>query len=164
MLVHVEHVLAAMQPLLTQLLNLPGMDVEDYQDRGQEMILEVEGRRAYASCPRCRQESQNLHQNHRHQVRDLSISQRQIFLNLNRRQFKCRPCGKPFSEEFDFISKRREYTDRFAEMIVQQVRHSDMHNVGVNHGLTDEAVASMVHYIAKKNARGREWASAVRHG
>jgi predicted Zn-dependent protease with MMP-like domain len=63
---------------------------------------------------------------------------------------------KPFSEEFDFISKRREYTDRFAEMIVQQVRHSDMHNVGVNHGLTDEAVASMVHYIAKKNARGRE--------
>ena len=95
MLVHVEHVLAAMQPLLTQLLNLPGMDVEDYQDRGHEMILKVEGRRAYASCPRCRQESQNLHQNHRHQVRDLSISQRQVFLNLNRRQFKCRLTGNP---------------------------------------------------------------------
>ena len=40
---HVEHVLAAMQPLLTQLLNLPGMDVEDYQERGHEMILKVEG-------------------------------------------------------------------------------------------------------------------------
>ena len=153
-----------MQPLLTQLLNLPGIDVEDYQDRGHELILEVEAGSVCASCPRCGQESQHLHQNHRYRVRDLSISQRRVFLNLNRRQFKCRPCGKPFSEEFDFISKRREYTDRFAEMIVQQVRHSDLHNVGVNHELTDEAVASMVHYIAKKNARGREWATTVRHG
>ncbi len=153
-----------MQPLLTQLLNLPGMDVEDYQDRGHELILEVEAGNACATCPLCGQESPHLHQNHRHRVRDLSLSQHRVFLNLNRRQFKCRPCGKPFSEEFDFISKRREYTDRFAEMIVQQVRHSDMHNVGVNRGLTDEAVASMVHYIAKKNARGREWAQAVGYG
>lgn len=58
--------------------------------------------------------------------------------------------------------QRRESTDRFAEMIVQQVRHSDMPNVGVNPELTDEAVASMVHYIAPKNARGREPTQAVR--
>lgn len=153
-----------MQPLLTQLLNLPGMDVEDYQDRGRELILEVEARRASASCPRCGQESGHLHQNHGHRVRDLSISQRSVFLKLNRRQFKCRPCGKPFSEAFEFVGNRREYTDRFAEMIVQQVRPSDMHNVGVNHGLTDEEVASMVQYIAKKNASGRERAAAVRIG
>lgn len=35
-------------------------------------------------------------------------------------------------------------------MIVHQVRHSDMHNVGVNHGSTDEQVASMVQYVSKK--------------
>jgi transposase len=139
-----------MQPLLTQLLDLPGMDVEDYHDLGGDLILEVEAHRACATCPRCGQESQQLHQNHRHRVRDLSISQRRVFLNLNRRQFKCRGCGKPFSEEFEFVSKRREYTDRFALMVVQQVRHSDMHNVGINHGLSDEEVASMVQYIAQK--------------
>jgi transposase len=79
-----------------------------------------------------------------------SISERPVYLNLNRRQFKCAPCGKPFSEEFEFIGKRRLYTDRFAEMIVQQVKHSDQHNVGVNHGLSDEEVASTVQYCAKK--------------
>jgi len=94
-------------------------------------------------------------------VRDLSISQRPVFLNLNRRPFKCRPCRKPFSEAFEFVGNRREYTDRFAEMIVQQVRHSDLHNVGVNHGLTDEKVASTVHYIAKKSACGRERTAAT---
>ncbi len=150
-----------MQPLLTQLLNLPGMDVEDDHDRGHKLILEVEAHHASADCPRCHQVSQNLHQNHGHRVRDLSIGERPVFLILNRRQFKCRPCEKPFSEAFEFVGKRREYTDRFAQMIVQQVRHSDMHNVGVNHGLTDEEVASMVQYIAKKNARGRERTAAV---
>jgi transposase len=89
-------------------------------------------------------------------VRDLSISQRRVFLNVNRRQFKCRGCSKPFSEAFDFVGKRRDYTDRFAEMIVQQVRHSDLHNVGVNHGLSNEEVTSTVQYIAKKNANRRE--------
>ena len=32
-----------MQPLLTQLLNLEGIKVEDYRDLGEQIILEVEG-------------------------------------------------------------------------------------------------------------------------
>lgn len=153
-----------MHPLLTQLLNLPGMEVEDYHDRSEYLVLEVEAYSASAMCPRCQQSSSQLHQNHWHQVRDLSISDRVVWLNLNRRQFKCQPCGKPFSEEFEFVGKRRPYTNRFAEMIVQQVRHSNMHSVGVNHGLSDEAVWSMVEYVSKKNASGCEQPAATRHG
>lgn len=33
-----------MQPLLTQLLGLPGIEVEDYHDLGNKIILEVEAR------------------------------------------------------------------------------------------------------------------------
>jgi transposase len=57
---------------------------------------------------------------------------------LYRRQFKCHTCKKPFSEALDFIGERRRYTDRFAEMIVKQVIHSDTHNVARNNGLTDD--------------------------
>jgi transposase len=76
--------------------------VEDHQDRGHELILEVEAQSASASCPRCGQVSHQLHQNHGHRVRDLRISQSPVFLNLNRRPFKCRPCEKPLSEAFEF--------------------------------------------------------------
>jgi hypothetical protein len=31
-----------MQPLLTQLLNLDGVAVEDYRDLGEQIVLEVE--------------------------------------------------------------------------------------------------------------------------
>ena len=136
-----------MQPLLTQLLNLPGIEVEDYYDLGDKIILEVEASSDKAICPRCEQESCHLHQNHRDLARDLNISQRQVFLKVNRRQFKCLKCGKPFSEALDFIGRRRKHTDRFAQAIVQQVLHSDTHNVALNNDLTDEEVWSMVKYL-----------------
>ena len=141
-----------MQPLLTQLLNLSGIEAEDFYDLGDQIIIEVEVKNEFATCSRCGQDSYHLHQNHRYLVRDLNISQRQVFLKVNRRQFKCFSCGKPFSEELDFIGRRRKHTDRFAQAIVQQVLHSDTHNVALNNDLTDEEVWSMVKYM-KKNLK-----------
>ena len=139
-----------MRPLLTRLLNLPGIEVEDYHELGDELILKVDAIRDFATCPRCGQESHHLHQNRGHLVRDLNISSFKVLLRVNRRQFKCKTCGKPFSEELDFVGRRRKHTDRFAEMIVKQVIHSDTHNVAKNNDLTDEEVWSMVKYLSKK--------------
>lgn len=142
-----------MQPLLTQLLNLPGIEVENYSDLGSELVLEVEAITTQATCPRCEQISCHLHQNHWYLARDLSISGRSVLLKVNRRQFKCQTCGKPFSEALNFIGNRRQQTDRFAQSIVQQVLHSDIHNVATQNDLTDEEVWSMVQYISKKNSK-----------
>ena len=141
-----------MQPLLTQLLGLAGIEVEDYHDFGDKIILEVEAITERATCPPCGQESSHLHQNHWYLARDLDISQRQVWLKVNRRQFKCHSCSKPFSEELDFIGGRRKHTNRYAQPIVQQVLHSDTHNVALNNDLTDEEVWSMVKYMSKKNS------------
>lgn len=141
-----------MQPLLTQLLSLPGIEVENFTDCGSQLILEVEAITTQAICPRCQQVSCHLHQNHWYLARDLSISRRTVFLKINRRQFKCQPCGKPFSETLDFIGNRRKQTNRFAEAIVQQVLHSDVHNVAVLNDLTDEEVWSMVQQVSKKTS------------
>jgi len=141
-----------MQPLLTEILNLPGVEVENYTEAGGQLILEVEAMTTQATCPRCQNRSGQLHQNHWYLARDLSISGRTVFLKVNRRQFKCQSCGKPFSEMLDFIGNRRKQTDRFAELIVQQVLHSDIRNVAIVNALTDEEVWSMVQYISKKNS------------
>ena len=139
-----------MQPLLTQLLNLDGVAVEDYRDLGDQIVLEVEAVKDCAICPRCGQTSHNVHQSHFHLAHDLNLSNRQVLLKYNRRQFKCHTCKKPFSETLNFIGERRRYTDRFAEMIVKQVIHSNTHSVAQNNGLTDDEVWSMVEYISKK--------------
>jgi transposase len=64
------------------------------------------------------------------QTVDLNLMGRAVFLKVNRHQFKCAPCGKPFSETFTFLGQQSKQTDRFAAMIVEQVIHRDLHNVG----------------------------------
>jgi transposase len=43
-------------------------------------------------------------------VKDLPWGENFVFLEINRRQFKCEKCGKPFSEELEFVRKRRTYS------------------------------------------------------
>ena len=141
-----------MQLLLTQLLGLEGIEVETYEERGNRFILEVEAKSESATCPRCGKVSHHLHQNHRHLIRDLDISERQTWLRVNRRQFKCDECGKPFSEELGFVEKRRSYTNRLARQIVKQVLHSDVANVARHNDLSEDVVWSMVEYLSEKNS------------
>jgi len=73
-----------MEPLLTQLLNLPGIVVESLRETETDLMLEVEAWTDKATCPRCSSSSSNLHQNHGYWVRDLPISNRQVRLKVNR--------------------------------------------------------------------------------
>lgn len=139
-----------MQLLLSDLLGLDGIEVETYRANGSGLVLEVEAKSESSMCPRCGEVSSHLHQNHGHLVRDLDISGRPVWLKVNRRQFKCKTCQKPFSEELTFVGKRMSYTNRLAEQVVKQVIHSDVSNVARNQGLSEDVVWSMVEYVSKK--------------
>jgi len=139
-----------MKRLMTKLLNLPGVIVEDSLETEAAIILSVRAKNQTAVCPRCGQVSRRLHQNKRHLVKDLPISNREVFIRVNRRQFKCEYCQKPFSERLDFVENKKSFTKRYARKITEQVIHSDINNVAKNNKLTTEQVESMVSYVAER--------------
>ena len=141
-----------MNLLLTELLNLPGVIVEDWQQTETELILCVEIDADFATCPSCSHVSFHLHANTSYWVRDLPLSNREVWLKVNRRRFKCFKCEKPFSEDLFFVCRRKKYTHRYASKITAQVVHSDVHNIAEINQLTDEEVWSMVNHVA--TARG----------
>ncbi len=76
--------------LLTELLNLKGVKVilhRQYQEIG--IILQFESTNKESICPRCGTKNYRLHQNHRYIVKNLQFGEQQVFLEINRRQFKC---------------------------------------------------------------------------
>ena len=135
---------------MTKLLNLPGIIVENSKQTEETLILSVKKEKKKAACPRCGQISHRLHQNERHLVRDLPMSNREVILRVNRRRFKCEKGQKPFREILDFGGERKRFTHRYAETITEQVIHSDLNNVAQNNGLTAEEVESMVRAVAEK--------------
>src|SRR4028119_1617855 len=72
-----------MNKLMTSILNLPGVVVEDYKQTGETLILVIKSQKTTACCPVCRQFSHHLHQNYRYLVRDLPIGNREVMLRVN---------------------------------------------------------------------------------
>ncbi|MBD2248308.1 ISL3 family transposase [Nostoc sp. FACHB-888] len=128
-----------------QILNLSEMKVLDFQElEGEEIIITIEKRINYSTCPNCRQNTYSIHQNHWRIIHDLPWNKKSVLLKINRRQFKCHKCKKVFSEQLNFVEKSKKYTKRLAFDIVQQVLNSNIHSVAKRNGLSDEEVESML--------------------
>jgi transposase len=131
--------------LLTELLNLEGVKVISHSPhQGIGIILQIESKKKEGICPRCSQKSRRLHQNHRLIVKDLPWGESPVFLSINRRQFKCETCSKPFSEELEFIQSRRTYTKRLAQKVIERVLKESIHSVAQEGVVTAEEIERML--------------------
>lgn len=138
-----------MKRQLTKILGLHGVIVKSQKVVEQSLILEIEKETKTAICPRCQQKSYRLHQNHYSLIKDLPWGEQAVLLRVNRRQFKCESCQKPFSEDLDFVKKRKKYTNRYARWITEQVIKSDLLSVALNNHLTESEVESMINQVAE---------------
>ena len=125
--------------LLTELLNLEGVKVASHrQYEGIGIIIQVEAIEKGSVCGRCGSNSNKLHQNRWHIIKDLSWGEKTVFLEINRRQFKGEKCQKTFSEEMGFVKERRTYTKRLATKILEEVLADDLSGVARKGVVTTE--------------------------
>lgn len=137
--------------VLTEILGLEGVLVYSHQQyEGIGIILQIESIADNAICNNCGQKSNKLHQNHRYIVKDSAWGEQPVFLEINRRQFKCDRCKKPFSEELDYINRRRTYTKRLAIKIIKEVLADSIHDVAKKGIVTAEEIEGMLKDASKE--------------
>jgi len=128
-----------------QILDLPDMKILGCQKvEGMGLVIEIEADVNFSTCDSCGQVSRNIHQNHWRIIQDLSWGVLPVLLKINRRQYMCKKCRKPFSEDLYFVDKKRGYTKRFAKQIVEQVLDSNIRSVASRNDLSEEQVESML--------------------
>lgn len=131
--------------LLTEVLNLEGVKVTSkHQHEGIGIILEIESSVKTSVCQRCGLKSDKLHQNHRQIIKDLNWGEQAVFLEINRRQFNCEKCQKPFSEKLDFVKSRRRYTKRLAAQTIEEVLADDISSVAKRGKVTEKDIERML--------------------
>lgn len=135
--------------LMTSLVNIPQFRVIDYQfQSGIGIFLKIEKKDLKVQCPSCSKTTDKLHQNHWYVVRDLPFGDKQVYLQVNRRQIRCDGCGSKFSEELEFVKKKRIYTERFKNKIIEEVLESDIKNVARRNGVSEQEVETMLKELA----------------
>lgn len=124
--------------LFNAILDLPAMTVSAVEYNDNEVHIHLVHTTERRSCPRCGQESAELHQNHARIVRDLPISGKACYLHFTKRRFFCRGCQQPFSEKLDFVDPYRDYTGRYQDYIYRLVRENNVSYVERIEGLSYE--------------------------
>ena len=131
--------------LMTQLLNLAGIKVRDYRlIEGIGIILSLENTNQQVICPNCGKITELLHQNNSQTVRDLSWGKQSVYLKINRRRMRCPHCDNKFTEELDFVRKKRIHTQRFVESIVEEVLNSDIKSIARRNDLSEQEIETML--------------------
>jgi transposase len=148
---------------LTNLLNLPNLEVLRYEATDNEaVILEVKPTLKVAVCPDCKKPSATLHDyDESRLIRDLSLFGRKCYLRLRSRRFECEACGCSFTERLEWIAFDSSYTRRFEEYVFTLCRKNTIQDVSQLLELGYEAVDGLFKRQAKKRHRhGKKGLSA----
>lgn len=130
---------------ITKIINLSSVKVINYYLIAEnEILIEVKNINPKAICPHCGKPSDKVHQNHSHRVRDIPLSSYQVWLKVNRRQLKCSSCKKVFSEDLDFVKKRRSYTTRLGTKVLQEVLETNVESAARRNGLTPAEIETLL--------------------
>ena len=130
---------------ITKVIKIESVKVINYHlITDDEMLIEVKNRATEAKCPHCESWTNKVHQNHWYRVRDLPISSYQVWLNVNRRQFRCQVCQKVFSEELEFVKKRRTYTVRLGKKVVKEVLETTVKSAAERNRMTPAEVETLL--------------------
>ena len=130
---------------ITNIINFEGFKATNYHFiTDNELLIELENKERSSICPHCHKPTDKVHQSHRYRVRDIPLSSYDVFLLVNRRQFRCKNCRKVFSEELSFVKKRRTYTKRLAEKVVKEVLETDVVNAGKRNRMTPAEIDTIL--------------------
>ena len=107
----------------TELLKLEDAQIERMEETEEEIILQISLKRKMHNCPRCKAETDQVHDYRIRAVKDLSIRGKPLKLLYRRRRYFCPSCGKRFSEACAFLGKYQRFTYQVTERIMQLLHH-----------------------------------------
>ena len=98
---------------LEQLLDLPELEITSVEIEERRMTIHCRSGLGEALCPSCLQPTKEVRKPYQRRIRDLSITGREVYLQVEVRQFYCFDCDRYFSERFGFVGPHRSYTKRY---------------------------------------------------
>lgn len=102
--------------LLEQLLDLPRIQVDDFRQTEDEVLITVSVRYNEHRCPKCGRKFDGVHEITEQKIRDLPVFGKRCCLLLRKGRVHC-PCSFSGYEEIEFVDQNQRQTTRFEEFL-----------------------------------------------
>ena len=138
---------------LEQLLNLPELELTSVEIEARRITIHCRSRLGAAPCPSCLKATKEVRKSYTRRIRDLSITGREVYLQLEVRQFYCFDCDRYFSERFSFVDPHRSYTKRYEDYIYFCCQGATIRYVSVQENLLWDVVDDIFTRKANQDIR-----------
>jgi transposase len=114
---------------ITVLLGLPELLVRGEEETECSIKVQVEYREREAECPYCGERTERVHSRRLQVKRDLRLWHKPVYLELSKRRFRCRVCGRVFSEPDPVCGMRRRTSERFRSYLGREALEQPVRQV-----------------------------------
>jgi len=151
---------------ITISLKLQEFSVLNVKEEGETIVIEVEGKCDYASCPSCGRSTDRIHQRNTppRRVEDLPIQGRKVILIVRKRRFICSACGKVFTEVFDSIEPRARRTIRYERYLYKRGKDANFKELSLGEGIAYTTCRRLWYRVARREVEDHERPSVRKMG
>ncbi|WP_448208673.1 transposase family protein, partial [Azospirillum sp. sgz302134] len=103
--------------LMSDILNLPGLDVIETREDAHDYLIRVARRRALDACPYCSGGPMVANGTKTQGLRDTPIHGKRVLIEWARQRFLCRGCGRTSYDQHEAFDPDRRMTKRLVEYI-----------------------------------------------
>ncbi len=139
--------------MLTDLLGISCLAVTMFSLRkeGDQNVLHLlcAHRNEIAICPKCGTITSDVHEDKERCIRHLDIWGKKTFLHFFSRRFKCKDCGKIFTEQLPFVDKLRRQSLAFELHIYETCLSDNRKDVANREGLSQSTVKDIFFRLTK---------------
>jgi transposase len=128
---------------LEALLNLPELEITSVEMTDQKLTVFCRSRFGQAICPSCLKKTQQVRKYYRRRVRDLPITGREVYLELEERQFYCPDCDGYFNERFGFVEPNHTTTTRYERYLYCRCQKATIKDVALQENLLWDVVQAV---------------------
>ncbi|MEO1447924.1 MAG: ISL3 family transposase [Bacteroidota bacterium] len=132
-----------------QLLALPHLKVDKVELNKRVINIYCHDARSSRSCPNCGGSDAKLKAYDSRRIRDLNISDKEVWLHIRVRQFSC-SCGKYFHEQFEWAEAGKSYTRRQSKFIFELCAKQPMKEVGAIVNMCPQSVERVYYAEAEE--------------
>lgn len=135
----------------TELLGLPNVTITDFNVTKKVIEISCTLTDKITSCPHCGADCTVVNDKTTRRLRDLNIAEREVFLLVTVRQFRCITCGSCPTEQIDFADANKSYTHRQAKYVFTLCQKQSYAEIGAIVNMHAKTVERLVLDQCKKN-------------
>lgn len=134
-----------------ELLGLSNLEVIWVEADGKKIILHCFLNTDTCICTTCGEATSIVNQKESRKIRDLDISGKEVWLDIQIRQFICYPCNRYFNECPDWVEPRKTYTKRQSKWVFELCAKQPFSEVGCQVNMCPKTVERIFYKQAKSS-------------